>query len=156
MDVEGMKSLSVFRGRHYHNIDEKGRIIFPAKLYDVFAEHYDNRLVITSWDGYLLVFPYPEWAAIEEKMFRQSLIRKEVREFQRLFMSGAVDCTFDSQRRILIPPSLRRDAGLDKEIVTAGMGRSIEIWDKGRFEAALDKTSRNVEVYSEYIADLGI
>lgn len=149
-------TLSVFRGRYYHSIDEKGRIIFPAKLCDIFAEHYDNRLVITSWDGYLLVFPYAEWAVIEEKMFEQSIIRKEVREFQRLFMSGAVDCTLDSQRRILIPPSLRRDAGLERDIVTAGMGRSIEIWDKDHFEAALEKTSRNVELYSQYIADLGI
>ncbi|HET57677.1 MAG TPA: division/cell wall cluster transcriptional repressor MraZ [Deltaproteobacteria bacterium] len=148
--------MSVFRGRYYHSIDEKGRIIFPAKLCDIFAEHYDNRLVMTSWDGYLLVFPYAEWTVIEEKMFQQSIIRKEVREFQRLFMSGAVDCTLDSQRRILIPPSLRRDAGLERDIVTAGMGRSIEIWDKDRFDAALEKTSRNVELYSQYIADLGI
>ncbi|MDD5475686.1 MAG: division/cell wall cluster transcriptional repressor MraZ [Syntrophales bacterium] len=156
MDVEGMSSLSVFRGRHYHNIDEKGRIIFPAKFCDIFQEHYDSRLVITSWDGYLLVFPFPEWASLEEKMFRQSIIRREVREFQRLFMSGAVDCTLDSQRRILIPPSLRKDACLEKEIVTAGMGRSIEIWNRNNFEASLEKTGRNVEVYSEYIADLGI
>ena len=156
MDVEDMNSLPVFRGRYYHNIDEKGRIIFPSKLCDIFAEHYDNRLVITSWDGYLLVFPYTEWTFIEEKMFQQSIIRKEVREFQRLFMSGAVDCTLDSQRRILVPPSLRKEAALEKEIVTAGMGRSIEIWNKGRFEAVIEKTSMNTEIHSQLMADLGI
>jgi MraZ protein len=156
MIVEGGYPLSVFRGRYYHTIDGKGRIIFPAKLREIFAQNYDNRMVITNWDSYLLVFPYEEWTVIEEKIFQQSIIRREVRAFQRLFMSGAVDCTFDSQRRVLVPPALREYAQLEKEIVMAGMGRSIEIWNKERFEAELDKSSQDIEIYSDYMADLGI
>jgi MraZ protein len=148
--------LSYFRGRYYHNIDEKGRIIFPAKLYEVFAEKYDNRLVMTNWEGCLLVFPYAEWSVIEDKIYGQSIIRREVRDIQRLLMSGAVELTFDAQRRVLIPPSLRSYARLEKEIVTAGMGRSIEIWNRERFDLALDKTSKNIEDYNQFIADLGI
>ncbi|MBW2561995.1 MAG: division/cell wall cluster transcriptional repressor MraZ [Deltaproteobacteria bacterium] len=148
--------MSVFRGRYYHSIDEKGRIMFPARLCQVFTEKYDERMVITNWDGCLLVFPYSEWIAIEEKVFQQSIIRKEVRAFQRLFMSGAVDCSFNAQRRVLIPPPLRGYAKLEKEIVIAGMGRSIEIWNREMFEKELERSSQDVEAFSDYMADLGI
>jgi MraZ protein len=146
--------LSVFRGQYYHTIDEKGRIILPAKLREVFKEKADRRLVVTSLDNYLLVLPYEEWNVIEEKAKQHSILKKEVRAFQRYFMSGAVDCTLDSQWRMLVPPALRQRAGLERDIVLAGMVKTIEIWDKKEFEENLKVTSSNSDGFIDTVADL--
>jgi len=150
----GGKLMSVFRGQYHHTIDEKGRIIFPSRFREIFSEEYENKLVITTWDQYLMVFPYDEWLIIEEKVAHQSKLRKEVREFQRFFMSGAIDCSIDGQGRVLIPPAFREYAELERDIVLVGMQKNIEIWSQNRFEGRMKQV--DIDQCADFIADLGI
>jgi MraZ protein len=57
---------------------------------------------------------------------------------------------------VLIPPALREYAGLEKEIILAGMIKVIEIWSKDRFENKMKKVGSDISRFGEFVADLGI
>lgn len=116
----------MFLGTYEPRLDEKGRLILPAK----FREKLQGGLVITRGQEHCLyVFPMSEFEAMYERLRQQPLSSKEARAYQRLFLSGAVDEIPDKQGRIVIPPPLRAYAGLGKELAVIGTGSRVEIWD---------------------------
>jgi MraZ protein len=141
----------MFRGRHFHVMDEKGRISVPPRYREILQERQDRHLVITNLDGYLIAFPDSEWEVIEERLSQLSLLRKDFRAFQRFFVSGASDCPFDRQGRILIPSSLREYAGLERDVVLAGANRCFEIWDRKAWDKEMARIAEmdNDEVRKE-------
>src|SRR4030066_702119 len=113
----------MFRGRFEHIIDSKGRVSIPAKFRELIVEKYDDRLILTNFDRCLVAYPYEEWRVLEERVGSLSMVKKEVKAFQRFFISGATECPIDNLGRILIPPTLRVYALMEKDVVFAGMGK---------------------------------
>ena len=146
----------MFRGRYEHAIDVKGRINIPAKFREILNEKYDERLVITNFDHCLLAFPVSEWTVIEQKVYNLSLVKKEAKSFLRFFYSSAMDCDIDKQGRLLIPPSLRDYANLQKEVVLVGEGKKIEIWAKERWSEVVQRAQEEFDQISDTLASLGL
>ena len=146
----------MFRGRFEHTIDSKGRISIPAKFRDLLAEKNDERVMITNFDRCLVAYPYEEWKTMEEKISSLSMVKKEAKAFQRFFVSAAAECPIDKLGRILIPPTLRSYAQLEKEVVFAGMIKKFEIWSKERFLEEIQKAQENFEGMAETLANLGL
>ncbi len=146
----------MFRGRHEHTIDPKGRVSIPAKFREVLGKKYDDRLVVTNFDGCLVAYPYEEWILLEEKASSLSMVKKETRAFMRFFYSSAIECTLDKQGRILIPQTLRDYADLDKEVVLVGQLRKIEIWSKKRWSEEIIKAHENFDEISDVLSELGL
>jgi MraZ protein len=146
----------MFRGRFEHTIDGKGRVSIPAKFRELLAEKYDDRLVLTNFDRCLVSYPFEEWQVLEEKVSSLSMIKKEVKAFQRFFISGAAEVPIDKLGRILVPPTLREYAQLERNVVFAGLGKKFEIWSKERWQEEIKRSQEDFESMSDALAGLGI
>jgi len=116
----------VFLGTHTPRLDDKGRMILPAK----FREKFAAGLVMTrGQERCLYVFPMNEFERIAAAMNTTPVTSRAVRDYQRVLLSGACDEIPDKQGRVTIPPLLREYAGLSKECTVIGAGNRVEIWD---------------------------
>jgi MraZ protein len=131
----------MFTGSYFHSMDNKGRVIIPARYREILTSH----IVLTNFGGYVLAFPQSEWSKIEAKFAEQPLFRKDVRAFQRFLISGVEECELDRQGRILVPPNLRNYARLSREVCLVGAIRCFEIWDRGTFESHRQELEETID-----------
>jgi len=121
----------MFMGEYTHSIDNKGRLIIPAKFRELLGESFT---VTQGLDGCLFAYADAEWKEFEQKLVSLPLSSEKARKFTRYFLGGAVTADIDKQGRILLPAKLRDVAHLTKDVVLVGLGSRIEIWDKERWE----------------------
>lgn len=140
-------------GEFQHNIDEKGRIIVPAK----FRESLGDTFVITrGLDRCLFAYPMDEWKILEKKLKRLPLTKKDARAFTRFFFSGAVECSIDKQGRINIPSPLRTYASLEKVCVVIGVSNRIEFWSKDLWQEYFLASEQSFVDIAENLLDFDI
>ncbi|MBO9704305.1 MULTISPECIES: division/cell wall cluster transcriptional repressor MraZ [Arthrobacter] len=126
----------MFLGTHSPRLDEKGRIILPAK----FREELANGLVLTrGQERCIYVFSQKEFERIHEQMRQAPLSSRQARDYMRVFLSGASDEVPDKQGRVTIPPALREYAGLGRELAVIGAGTRAEIWDAQAWNQYLEE-----------------
>jgi MraZ protein len=143
----------LFMGEYQHSLDEKSRLIIPAR----FREDLGERFVLTrGLDRSLFLYPLAEWKAIEEKMKTLSTTQADARAFVRLFFSGAVECEPDKQGRISVPPHLREHAGIQRDLYILGVSTRIEIWAREVWEEYAKKAEESYESLAEKIIGIGI
>ena len=143
----------MFMGEYQHNIDAKGRVIIPSKL----RENLSGTFIVTrGLDKCLFIYDRKRWEDIIGKLKELPWTDPDVRRFARFFTAGAVECSFDSQGRILIPQNLREHAMLDKLIVTIGVVDRIEIWNKALWDDYNNEENFITNGFAEKMAALGI
>ena len=122
-----------FVGRYEHTIDPKGRVIVPSRYREALAPYP----IITIDDNHLSLYPEQAW---EEIMEQYDTIAEDDYEAQRIVrykVSSAFEAEVDKQGRLLIPQHLREAIGLERDIVFAGLGSRVEIWDKEDYMAEI-------------------
>ncbi len=141
----------MFMGRYNHTIDPKGRLSIPSKYREILGDEF---VVSKGMDDCLYVYANDDWKVFEGKLASLPLMSEEARQCARFFLSGAQAVTVDKQGRILMPQDLRDFAGLEKDVVLAGMGSRIEIWSLERWKANND--SVDINAISKGVMNLGL
>lgn len=143
----------MFMGEYKHNIDDKGRIIMPAK----FREKLGTACVITrGLDQCLFVYSGQEWELLERKLNNLPLMKSDARAFTRFFFSGAAECEWDKQGRANLPANLREYAQLDKECVVIGAGSRVEIWSRDNWDRYYKQSEESFGDIAEKLSDFDI
>ncbi|MFP7695978.1 division/cell wall cluster transcriptional repressor MraZ [Trueperella sp. LYQ143] len=116
----------MFLGTYEPRLDDKGRLILPAK----YRDQLQSGLVMTRGQEHCLyVFPMAQFEDIVARLQHAPMTSKEARTYTRVFLSGANDQIPDKQGRITIPVALREYAGLERDLAVIGSGSHIEVWD---------------------------
>lgn len=140
----------VWYGEFTHSLDSKDRFILPAKMRDKVKDLPVKTFFITrGLDGCLFLFSYDVWKEMEAKLKGFSFTQSQARVFNRMYFSGALEVTFDSQGRAVIPANLKKFAGIEKEIIILGVSDRIEIWDKKKWESFYDVNKEKFEEIAE-------
>ena len=137
-------------GEYHHNIDEKGRLIIPAK----FREEIGNSFVVTKGlDGCLFVYSLVEWEKIVARLKKLPFTKKDARMFSRFFLASATVCEFDRQGRINLMNSLTLYAGIKKECAIIGVNDRLEIWALDRLNNLMEENYEKLDEISENLFD---
>lgn len=142
----------MFLGTYAPKLDDKGRIILPAKFWD----ELESGIVVTrGQDRCLFVYSTREFEELHEKIKQAPVTSKQARDYLRLFLSGAHAEVPDKQHRVTLPPLLRNYAGLDRELTVIGAGNRAEIWDTTAWnEYYAEQESNFSEITEEVIPGL--
>lgn len=131
----------MFWGEYSHQLDEKGRLIIPAR----YRPHLTPQAILTrGLDRNLVIYPQDTWRDLSEHLNQMPITHPTARALRRLLFSGAVELTLDRQGRVSIPGYLRDYASLHSEVLIAGMETFLELWEPGHWRSTLNHVSESL------------
>jgi MraZ protein len=140
----------MFVGKYYNSIDNKSRLIVPAK----FRDELGGRCVVAkSLDKCLVIYTKEEWQKVLDQC---NGVRLTQSGGIRFLLAKAWQCEPDKQGRVLLPQRLRDFAGMTSEVVANGVMTRVELWSKEGWEAYLANASEGYDEALEKLAEFGI
>ena len=147
----------MFYGSNAINMDPKGRIAIPARVRELLQEGSNGQIVLTAHteNRCLHVFPENYWQEILPDIEGLPAFNKVSRRAKLLLMGYASQLELDGTGRVLLPPTLRDYAGLEKRLMLVGQGRGLELWNEDTFADYID-TSVDAEEMPEAMRTLAL
>jgi MraZ protein len=140
-------------GQYKYSLDSKRRLAVPAD----FRKYLGKKAVITKGlDNCLFLYSVEEWKQSAEKLSKLPITQSDARGFSRTMLAGAMEVSFDSLGRILVPEYLTQYAGMKKTVIFAGLYNRIEIWSQEKWQQYKEKTEKQVDKIAERLKELNI
>jgi len=147
-----IRKVAELTGEFQNNLDIKGRLIVPSKL----KEDLGDKFMITKGiEKCLYVYPMDSWNVMKETRESLDFFDPAARKFERYFFGSAEPCEVDKQGRAQIPLTLRKFAGIEKEVYTIGTGTKLEIWSKDEYESYMNE-NYDPQSLSKEFSGLGV
>ncbi|MAX69503.1 MAG: division/cell wall cluster transcriptional repressor MraZ [Flavobacteriaceae bacterium] len=132
--------MNSFIGTYECKADAKGRLMVPAVLKKQLSSALQDGFVLKRavFQPCLELYPMAEWNVLMAKINKLNRFKKKNNDFIRRFTAGVKVVEVDNAGRLLIPKDLMGFSGITKEVVLASAVNIIEIWDKDKYEQAID------------------
>lgn len=140
-------------GEFQHKFDTKFRLSLPSKIRSSIGE---SVIATRGLDGCVYVYSTLDWEVITTQLRSLSLGSAASRSFSRFILSSAIQVAIDKSGRILLPENLRNHADLTQEVVIAGVGNRLELWNPDKWQAQQQAITENVDQLAEDLSDLGM
>ena len=127
-------------GTYDCKVDIKGRLMLPSGIKKQLLPIIESGFVLrrSVFQPCLELYPMEEWQLLMSKMNKLNKFKKKNNDFIRRFSAGAKIIEIDANGRLLIPKDLTVFAGITKDVVISPSINIIEIWDKDKYEQAID------------------
>lgn len=111
-------------GNYFRTLDDKNRVIVPAKLRDLLG----NVCFITLGpDKVLELRDSNSFNAYREKLTSPNMLNANARQFARILLGNTFEVELDKAGRIALTEDTLNRAGLTKEVVFVGVGNKVEL-----------------------------
>jgi MraZ protein len=125
--------LTTFHGTFEHTLDAKNRLTVPSKFRSTLA---GTVFLVKGAEPCLSVYPAETYDAMAQAALAQmNPLSSQKREFSRLFYANAMSMELDGAGRIMLPPRFMEHVGITREVVVAGAGDCLELWDRATWES---------------------
>jgi len=144
----------VLLGSYAINMDAKGRIAIPQRVREELAEACGGSIVITAHteERCLLIYPEPHWLELMPQVEQLPNIKPKARRMQRLLLGYATPLTIDGNGRVLLSPTLREYARLEKKLMLVGQGKKLELWNEEHWNHWLDEVAEDDDMPEEILS----
>ena len=135
--------MNTLIGTYECKVDAKGRLMLPVSFKKQLASVMANGFVLKRavFQPCLELYPMNQWELLMQNINKLNRFKKKNNDFIRRFTAGVKSVDLDSSGRLLISKDLVGFAGISKEIVVTSAVNIIEIWDKDKYEKAINDAS---------------